>query len=363
MLHGFIHLMGVAKAWKLAPVPQLTQQIDERTGALWLLAAALLAVTVIALFAWPQWWWVVGALALVVSQAAIITSWSDARFGTVANLIMLVGVVFGFLTQGPWSLRAEYDREVARGLARSAAQPLPVESDLAGLPAAVQRYIRLSGTVGQPRIQNFRARFHGEIRSAADARWMPLTGEQYNFYDEPSRLFLMDASMFGVPVQALHRFIGPSATMRVKVVSLMTMVDASGPEMDESETVTLFNDLCVFAPGALVGADIQWQELDPHTVRASFTNGSRIIHAELVFNERGELTDFVSDDRSAASADGKSFIRMRWSTPLRDYREFGAHHLMFRGEGVWHAPSGDYAYLHFDLDAIEYNVGAKGDRR
>ena len=55
--------------------------------------------------------------------------------------------------------------------------------------------------------------------------------------------------MFGVPFQAFHRFVGPSATIRVKVASVVMMVDAKGPEMDEAETVTLFNDLCVFGRG------------------------------------------------------------------------------------------------------------------
>jgi hypothetical protein len=49
---------------------------------------------------------------------------------------------------------------------------------------------------------------------------------------------------------------------------------------------------------------------------------------------------------------------MRWSTPLTAYRGFGAHRLMGRGEGIWHAPSGDYSYLRFVLDSIEYNVAA-----
>jgi hypothetical protein len=103
--------------------------------------------------------------------------------------------------------------------------------------------------VGQPRVQNFRSRFHGQIRSGPTVPWLSFTGEQYNFYDQPSRLFLLDASMFGVPFQAFHRFVGPSATMRVKVASVVTVVDAKGPEMDEAETVTLFNDWCVLSPG------------------------------------------------------------------------------------------------------------------
>jgi hypothetical protein len=264
----------------------------------------------------------------------------------------------GFLSRAPRSFRAEYDREVARGLSRAVATPLLAEADLAPLPAAVQRYIRLSGAVGQPRVQNFRARFHGQIRSGPDARWMSFTGEQYNFYDETSRLFLMNASMFGIPFQAFHRFVGPSATMRVKVAFLVTMVDAKGPEMDEAETVTLFNDMCVFAPGALIDARIQWQEIDSENVRASFTNLSHTIRAVLSFNDRGELTNFIADGRAALSADGKSFTKIPWSTPLRDYREFGSHRLMSRGEGIWHAPAGEYSYLRFDLDAIDFNVGA-----
>lgn len=187
-------------------------------------------------------------------------------------------------------------------------------------------------------VHSFRAEFHGQIRGGPYALWMSFTGEQYNFYDRPSRLFLMDASLFGLSVQAFHRFIGPSATMRVKIASVVAMVDAKGPEMDEAETVTLSNDLCIVAPGAMIDPRIQRQEIDGHTVGASFTNASHTIHATLTFNDRAELTNFTADGRAAAAADGKSFTRMPWSTPLSAYREFGTHRLMSPGEGIWHAP-------------------------
>ncbi|MCU1568887.1 MAG: hypothetical protein JWQ56_3824 [Pseudarthrobacter sp.] len=29
---------------------------------------------------------------------------------------------------------------------------------------------------------------------------------------------------------------------------------------------------------------------------------------------------------------------------------------MGSGEGIWHAPAGNYSYLRFVLDSIEYNV-------
>ena len=359
VVHGLLHLLGTTKAFRIGSVPLRTQQISRPLGIVWLVAAMLFLATAICLIAWPRWWWALGGLALVVSQLVIFTSWADARFGTVANLLALVGVVMGFLAHGPTSFRAEYDREVAQAAGRAVATSILTDADLAALPPLVQRYIRLSGAIGQPRVHNFRASFHGQIRSGPAARWMSFTGEQHNFYDESSRLFLMDATLFGVPVQAFHRFIGPTATMRVKIASLVSLVDASGPEMDEGETVTLLNDLCVMAPGAMIDPRITWRVIDAQTVGASFTNARYTIHATLAFNERGELTNFVADGRAAASADGKSFTRMPWSTPLSQYRAFGSRRLMSHGEGIWHAPAGDYAYLRYDLDAIEYNVAAR----
>ena len=172
--------------------------------------------------------------------------------------------MFGLLSRKRSGFRAEYDRDVEQNLARPIDTPPLAESDLAPLPPAVQRYIRLNGAVGQSRVRNFRARFHGQIRSGPNARWMSFTGEQHNFYGAasgPSRFFLMDASMLGIPFRVYHRYVDAHATMRVKAASLLTMVDAKGPDMDAAETVTVFNDLCVFAPGALVDHDIQWREI------------------------------------------------------------------------------------------------------
>ncbi len=358
LLHGLIHLSGTAKAFGVADMPQLTQQIGKPMGIVWLCAALLFVATTVAVFSWPERWWMIGGAAIVVSQFAILSSWTDARFGTMANVIALAGVIIGFASVGPWSLRAQFQRDVEGGMRRTQPTPLLRDADIAPLPPAVQRYIRLSGAVGQPRVQNFRARFHGRIRSGPTARWMPFTGSQYNFYDAPSRLFYMDATMFGLPVKVFHRFVGPSATMRVKLVALFPLVDAGGPIMDKAETVTLFNDLCVFAPGALISPNITWQAIDANTVRARLTNLTHTVSAVLSFNAAGELIDFVADGRGAASADGKSFVEMRWSTPLRDYRAFGAHRVAAHGEGVWHAPAGNYVYLEFDLDEIEFNVSA-----
>jgi hypothetical protein len=356
VVHGLIHILGFVTALAFAELSQLTQPISPIFGALWLVAAFLFVAAAVALFAWPKAWWVIGACAVVVSTIVIVPSWADAKFGTIANVIALVGVVFGFLAQGPFSLRADYDHDVESRLRATGPGPAVTEADLAHLPAPVQRYLRTAGVVGQPRVHNFRARIHGRIRSNQSARWMPLAAEQYNFADPAARLFYMNASMFGIPVQGYHRYVGSAATMHVKAAALVPVVTASGSEMTQSETVTLFNDMCIFAPATLIDSAITWEPVDAGTARARFTNAGHTIRTELSFNESGELTNFVSDDRYQASPDETSLTQVSWSTPIGGYRSFGHVRLASVGEGRWHEPGGEYAYIQVTIDSVEYNV-------
>ena len=358
--HGLIHLLGAAKGFGWADVSLLTEPISPALGAAWLIAGALVVVAGILLARSVRWWWIVGAVALLASQAVILTSWTDAEAGTVANLILLAAVAYGYAAQGPTSFRAEYRRRAKAALSTPPNSPVVTDLDLAGLPAPVAAYVRFSGAVGQPRVRNVQARIHGRIRAGADATWMTFTGEQVNTYGAaPSRLFFMDATLKGLPVDVLHLYAGSAATMRVKAISLLSMVNAAGPALDRAETVTVFNDLCVLAPAALVDAPVTWEPIDAGHARGTFTNGAHTVTAELAFNAQHELVDFVSDDRLRASPDGKTFTAQRWSTPVGDYRLIGNRRVATTGEGTWHAPSpeGPFTYLEFHLEQVTYNLG------
>jgi hypothetical protein len=104
-VHGLIHLLGFAKAFRFAELPELTQPISPLFGVLWLTSALLFLATAFCLVLWPRWWWAVGAVAVGVSMLAISQSWTDARVGALANFVILIAVVFGFLVQSPFGLR------------------------------------------------------------------------------------------------------------------------------------------------------------------------------------------------------------------------------------------------------------------
>ena len=249
----------------------------------------------------------------------IWSSWADAKAGAVANVVVLAAVVVGAAMNGPSSLRAQYDRDVAGPLAETRIQALPVvtEADLAPLPAPVQRYLRLAGVVGHPRVANFRARMRGRIRSGPEAAWMPLQAEQHNFIDQSARHFYMTASMFLLPIDGYHRFVGSEATMLVKAFGLIPVANNAGPEMAQAETVTVFNDMCLMAPATLIDPAIQWEHggrahrsghVHPRSERGSRRPG---------LQRRGRAGELLVRRSPRASADGGAMTPLRWSTPVR----------------------------------------------
>jgi len=126
--------------------------------------------------------------------------------------------------------------------------------------------------------------------------------------------------------------------------------------LDQSETVTLLNDMCILAPATLIDPHIEWQNVDARTVCARFTNGAYAISATLYFGEDGLLANFVSDDRLRASPDGRTFARLRFSTPVRNYREYGATRLAAHGEARWTLPQDEFIYGECDVQDVVYNV-------
>lgn len=94
--HGAIHLMGIAKAYNLAPVKALTQRISKLHGWAWLVGTVLFISAAFMFLSQNEWWWISSAAAICISQLLIFKYWRDAKFGTIANVIILAATVAGF---------------------------------------------------------------------------------------------------------------------------------------------------------------------------------------------------------------------------------------------------------------------------
>jgi len=249
----------------------------------------------------------------------------------------------------------EFTADVKRHIAETdfSNKDLLTEVDLASLPTPIQKYIRYTGAVNKPKVKNMKIAFDGEMREKGKD-FFKFTSVQYNFFDDPTRLFFMKATMFAAPVLAYHRYQNATATMQVKLLALFNVVNVKGIEMNKAETVTVFNDMCLMAPASLIDKRIEWIAIDSLSVKATFTNGINKITALLYFNEQGQLVNFISDDRYAIG-DMKQY---RFSTPVKEYVQMDATNIWKYGETIWHYPDGEFVYGKFTLKSIEYNVTA-----
>lgn len=353
VIHGLIHLLGFTKAFNLAAVEQLTLPITKTSGVLWLLATLLFLAAALLFFPDKSFWWMPAVLAVGLSQYLIFGSWQDAKFGTIANVIILLA---GIVAYGTWHFSGQYEKDAREGIAQTATMPesLLTEADIQALPEPAQKYMRYSGVLNQPKVKNFKVVFEGKIRKNEQSEWMPFTSEQYNFMDASTRLFFMKATMKGLPLAGYHRFINGDAFMDIRLFSLFRVQYQTGKEMGIAETVTFFNDMCCMAPATLIDKRIQWLEVDGNKVKAAFTNNNVTISAWLYFNDAGELVNFTSNDRYAAGDDNTS-RQLPWATPLKDYKEQNGRRLPGYAETIYTYPEGDLCYGQFRFVHVEYN--------
>jgi hypothetical protein len=350
IVHGLIHLFGFVKAFGLSDVKQLTQTISKPFGVIWLLAFVFFVIAAVMFAFKTRWWWMFGFIAFVTSQVLIIFFWHDAKFGTIANVIILIVIIIGY---GAWSYYGKYQDDVKTGLQQKEyfQNSELSETDIQQLPEPVKKYLRYTGSIGKPKVNNFKIEFTGKIRKDEQSEWMPFTSEQYNFMETPTRLFFMKATMKGLPIGGYHCFKNGVAVMDIRLFSLFKVQYQQGAEMNLSETVTFFNDMCVMAPPTLIDKRIKWLEVGSNKVQASFTNNNITVAAWLYFNDKGELINFISGDRYAIDT-GKQFP---WATPLKDYHEINGYQLMGNAETIYSYPDRDLVYGTFKLIRIKYN--------
>lgn len=270
------------------------------------------------------------------------------------GLIIIISI---FLIYKSGELERIYKSEVTRALSQKDITPdtIITENDIKDLPQPVQKYLKYVGVVGKPKVKNFKYVGEGDFKTGPDKGWVKASAEQYSFIENPRRLYYMKLNMFGLPVVGLHNYNNATATMKIKLAGLITVADAKGDIMNKAETVTIFNDMCLMAPASLIDKRITWETISPLKVKGTFNNNGIKISAELYFNDKGELINFISNDRYMTTS-GNNYQNAPWSTPVKDYKDYNGVKLASYGEAHWALPEGDYCYGKLTVKEIKYNI-------
>lgn len=353
MLHGLIHLLGFVKGFGYNKVTALTFPISKLMGSLWLLTTVLFLIYGLLYYTHHPYDWLIGIIAVTLSQILILILWKDAKFGTILNLIVLI---VSIVSLGSYLIKNEFANQVKNNFSEnnSYSTAILTEKDIAHLPPMLQKYLHYTKSVGKPKVKNFRAEFEGGMREKPEDAYMQFHSVQYNFYENPSRYFYMEAHKTGVPATGLHTFQNKIATFNVKLLNWLNIIDAKGDKLNQAETVTLFNDMCLIAPATLIGSSITWEVINNNTLRGIFKNGDICISAVLYFNEQGKLLNFISNDRY--HTDGTQYHNYPWETPVYGYKMVNGYFLPSKAKLIYQKPDGNFTYGELEYKNVQYNL-------
>jgi hypothetical protein len=229
------------------------------------------------------------------------------------------------------------------------------EDDIKDFPESVQRYLRYTGVIGRPRVAFVRLRQSGAMRPKPDGKWFPLRAEEYYTVDNPGFVWkgcLAFAPLFSAIAQDMY--LNGQGTMHVKLLSIFTVVNAAGKEMDEASLMRYFNEMQWF-PTSLVSDKVQWSALNANSARATLTDRGLSVSAVFCFDPEGRITNFIAE--RGRSTDGGQLVRTKWSTPISEYGMYAnGLRLPSKGEAVWHLDSGAYSYIKLEITDVEYDT-------
>jgi hypothetical protein len=124
------------------------------------------------------------------------------------------------------------------------------------LPQAARRYLEHTLAPGTPLARAARLEMHGEIR--LDGTWSPFTATQVLRWD---RGFVWHAhtTVKGLPVSGADREIDGEGAMKWKLLGIVPVMSARGPEVTRSAAGRLHAE-AIWLPGALLDPGVSWSE-------------------------------------------------------------------------------------------------------
>ena len=163
LIHGLIHFMGFAKAYNYGNITQITKDISKPNGLLWLLVAILFVAATVFFLLKKESWPYIAVVAAVISQILIITVWKDAKFGTIANVMVMFVAIGAFSSQ---YFESTFRNDVKSNLVKTGSiqTDLLTEKDIQLLPLPVQKYLRYCKVLNKPKVKNIKVVFDGEMR-------------------------------------------------------------------------------------------------------------------------------------------------------------------------------------------------------
>ena len=352
-IHGIIHLFGFLKAFDISTINAISQPISKTYGWLWLSTFLLFAITIILNLVHSDYWWLSGLLAVVCSQILIFNYWSDAKFGTIANVLILFATIIGYSNV---NFKHKIKGEIKTLFASSQpiSQEIISEKSLDDLPPIIQKWLLNSGVIGNPPISNVYLTQDLQLKlKPGQDHWNSGTAEQYFITEPPAFNWNIDTEMNAMlSVVGRDKFKDGKGEMLIKLLSLIPVANAKNDEKVNQATLQRYLAEIVWFPTASLSQYITWEPIDDYSARATMeykgTKGSGEFH----FDKDGNFEKFVAM-RYQGSKDAQP---TEWTVTATKTKKMNGITIPVECEASWELESGKWTWLKLKLTDIKYNV-------
>ena len=358
-LHGAIHLMGFAKAFKLAQIEQLTTDISKFSGLVWFIVFLLFVVTCIAFLAKAQWWNWLAIVAVVISTILIISFWNDAKFGNIPNVIILLVTLF-YLSSYAFSKKVA--NEISPILRQTDTSKISVitKEQLNDLPYPVAKWLNLSGMVGKEKINTVWLSQNARMKmKPGQKEWNEAVAEQYYSVEKPAFVWKVKMNMPPfITISGRDKFVDGKGEMLIKLFSLLNIVNEKGEKMDEG-TLQRFLAETVWFPSAALSQYITWEAIDSLSAKATMNYKGTTGSGTFYFNEQGDFVKFSTLRYKSNEADAQ---RYEWIVTVKEHSIKNSIKIPTKVEVTWVLENGNWTWLDLEITDIRYNSSIEIDK-
>ena len=226
------------------------------------------------------------------------------------------------------------------------------KEDIDGLPANVKRWLKYTKVVGKEKIVSVYVKQKAYMRLEKDKPWMPVEAEQYFTTDEPG--FIWKSNIRAAPlfhISGRDKYENGKGNMLIKVLSLFTVADSKGKEIDQSTLLRYLAETMWF-PTAALNEYLTWEEMDHYNAKVTMTYDGITASGVFTFNDKGQVVNFEAERYGEFNGEIKLET---WSIPVRDYKEFEGIRIPTKGDVTWKLDTGDFNWFNFEVVGIEFN--------
>ena len=225
------------------------------------------------------------------------------------------------------------------------------EDMLAGLPAPIQKWLRVAGVVGRPMVRN--GYFKQQVWMKLDEKqtnWYDARSEQFTSMNPPVFIWKVNMKMYPlVNVVGRDSYADGKGAMLIKPLGLVAVVDERGNEKIDQAAMHRFLAELAWFPSGVLNEYISWEAVDATSARATMEYKGIKASGVFRFDEAGDLKGFSAMRYREL---GEDDVPKTWEVEVVETREMDgvrlASEMTLTADG--------FLWLKMKILEVQYNV-------